>query len=355
MARKKKEVKEIQETKMKEDKMENKLEETKVEDQALEQKKEVIEIPVGKFFGNIRKNPWVLSTIVLVIALAVLLFLKSGNSINGNTVNEDVAAEKLLSFINSQGRGTATLVSAEQEGSLYKVIVNYQNQDIPVFLTLDGNYLVADRIPLIENPPGNQPIVDENEIVQVDVGDSPILSNVSAQVTIVEFSDFQCPFCARFYTQTLPQIKKEYLDTGKAKLVFKDFPLNNIHPEAQKAAGATRCVREQKQDSGYWKMHDKLFENQQSLSLENYKKWAREIGADGDKFDKCLDENKYADEVNDDLVYGESLGVQGTPGFFINGIRVEGAQPFSVFKQIIDSQLNTNSINSTSQIQNENF
>ncbi len=191
---------------------------------------------------------------------------------------------------------------------------------------------------VVADQPGQQ-LPPTTGKVEVKIGDSPVLGKENAPVTIVEFSDYQCPFCGRHYTDTYGQIKKNYIDTGKVKIVFKDFPLTQIHPEAQKAAESARCVREQKGVDGYWKMHDKLFSNQQSLGVENYKKWAREIGVDGAKFDSCLTGGDFAKAVSDDQSYGASIGIQGTPGFFINGKIVSGAQPYSVFQQAIDAEL----------------
>lgn len=188
------------------------------------------------------------------------------------------------------------------------------------------------------NPPSGNAIAGDTEVVTVNVGDSPVLGSASAPVTIVEFSDYECPFCARHFSQTYPQLLKDYIESGKVKLVFKDFPLS-FHENAAKAAEAARCVREQLGDEGYYAMHDKLFSNSESLSIENEKKWAREIGADGAQFDACLDSGKYYDEVQADQNYGISLGVQGTPAFFVNGKRITGAQPYSVFKQAIDAEL----------------
>ena len=183
---------------------------------------------------------------------------------------------------------------------------------------------------------GNLP--SPSQKVEVEEGDSPVLGKAEAKITMIEFLDYECPFCGRHFQQTYPLIYKEYIETGKLKLVFKDFPLN-FHPNAQKAAEAARCVREQKGDEGYFKMHDKLLENQQSLNLENYKKWAKEIGADEEKFDTCLTSGKFASAVQDDLDYGQKVGVQGTPAFFVNGKFIEGAQPYSVFKQAINAEL----------------
>ncbi len=132
---------------------------------------------------------------------------------------------------------------------------------------------------------------------------------------------------------------KDYVETGKVRIVFKDFPLD-FHPHAQKAAESARCVREQLGIPGYWKMHDALFAHQADLGVENYKLWAREFtGLNGPLFDTCLDSGRYAKDVQADLAYGKTLGVQGTPGFFINGLELSGAQPYTAFKQVIDQEL----------------
>ena len=165
----------------------------------------------------------------------------------------------------------------------------------------------------------------------------------NAPITIVEFSDYQCPFCSRFYAQTLPSIIQEYINTGKAKLVYRDFPLPpNIHPEAQKAAEAAECSGKQ---GKYFEMHNKLFENQQILSEVNYKLWATQLGLDSDKFNNCLDSGETANEIKADLQDGTNVGIQGTPGFIIgktdgNSARIiSGAYPFTAFQEVINSQL----------------
>ncbi|MBS3071512.1 thioredoxin domain-containing protein [Candidatus Pacearchaeota archaeon] len=309
------------------------------------EKRDVVEIPIGKIFNvaAVRKNPWILSSVVIAVVLVLVLVFGRGGT---GGISASVAGESLVNFINSQGQGSASLVSSDREGQLYKVVVNYNGDEVPVFVTLDGKYLIVDPVPLsgtaVEgtgDAAGTDTPTNTGERVTVETGDSPVLGDVNAQVTIVEFSDYECPYCGRHFSETYPQLVKNYIDTGKAKLIFMDYPLS-FHPNAQKAAEAARCFGAQKGDSGYFKMHDKLYQNQQALSIENYKKWARELGANGAKFDACLDSNEFADEVQANLAYGSSLGVSGTPGFFINGVRVEGAQPYSVFKQIIDSELN---------------
>ncbi|MBI2632687.1 DsbA family protein [Candidatus Pacearchaeota archaeon] len=304
-----------------------------------EKKDEIVEIPIGKYIDNLRKNPWMVVSVLLAIVIVVMAFSRGGGNVTADVISTDDAGKQLVSFLNSQGKGDVQLVSTVQEGSLYKSTVNFQGQDIPVYTTLDGKYVIPQVIPLsgLAAQPPQQP----KENVEVNIGDSPIKGSKEAKVTIVEFSDFQCPFCGKFFQETLSQIDKDYIKTGKVKLVFKDFPLD-IHEKAQKAAEAARCVREQINDPGYYRMHDKMFTNQESLSKENYKKWARELDVDGKKFDSCLDSGKFESVVKADLEYGQQLGVSGTPAFFINGKLVEGAQPYSVFKEIIDSELNTN-------------
>jgi len=165
--------------------------------------------------------------------------------------------------------------------------------------------------------------------------DDPVEGDPNAPVTIIEFSDFECPFCGNFYKNSLSLIRKDYIETGKVKIIYRDYPLS-FHPEAQKAAEASECADEQ---GKFWEYHDKLFENQADLSVANEKKWAKELGLDSAKFDQCLDSGAMASEVAADFSDGQSIGITGTPSFLINGKAVVGAQPFSVFKQVIDAEL----------------
>lgn len=303
-------------------------------------KDEVIEISVGKYFNSLKKNPWIIISLLLAIALIAALFYKgAGGSSEG--IGEEKAAGNLISFINAQGNGVASLVSSETENNLYKITVSYQGDQIPVYVTLDGNYLIPNLVPLSNDIPidDTDNTDNTNEIVDVNISGSPSQGNKNAKVVLVEFTDYQCPFCKRHFDQTYSQLKKDYIDTGKVLYVVKEFPLSNIHSEAQKAAEAARCVREQLGDSGYFRMHDKLFTGQGELGTDSYSKWAKELGANGPKFDECLKSGKFAQIVQDDLDYGQTLGVSGTPAFFVNGISISGAQPYSVFQQVIDAEL----------------
>ena len=165
-----------------------------------------------------------------------------------------------------------------------------------------------------------------------------IIGNPNAKITLTEYSDFECPFCKRFYNDAYKQIKAEYIDTGKVKIVFKHFPLTNIHPNAMPAAIAVECALEQGKGA---EMHDKVFESS-SLSATSLKAMAVELKLDSTKFDACLDTQKYKDKVLADLAEGVSKGVSGTPTVFVEGQKLVGAQPFSVFKTAIDAELAKN-------------
>jgi protein-disulfide isomerase len=163
--------------------------------------------------------------------------------------------------------------------------------------------------------------------------DDPSLGSAAAPVTVVEYSDFQCPFCGRVMP-TLKELRTKYGD--KVRLVWKDFPLTQIHPQAFVAAQAGNCAREQ---GKFWEYHDRLFANQQALQPELLKKYAGEVGLDPAKFNACLDSSKYEAHVQESLGAGNRLGITSTPTMYINGRMVNGAQPIDVFQAIIDDEL----------------
>jgi len=163
--------------------------------------------------------------------------------------------------------------------------------------------------------------------------EDPSLGPANAPVTLVEFSDFQCPFCQRVMP-TLKRLKEAYGD--RIRIVWKDFPLTQIHPEAFKAAEAGNCAREQ---GKFWEFHDVLFGNQQALQPEHLKKYAADLGMNVTTFATCLDTAKHNDRVQAQMGVGSSLGVSSTPAAFINGRLVSGAQPYEVFAAIIDEEL----------------
>lgn len=163
--------------------------------------------------------------------------------------------------------------------------------------------------------------------------DDPSEGKADAPVTVVEFSDFQCPFCQRVWP-TLKQLRMKYGD--RMRLVWKDFPLTQIHPQAFVAAQAGNCAREQ---GKFWEYHDKLFGNQAALQPANLKQYAADVGLDTAKFSQCLDSSKYEARVQTALGVGGQLGITSTPTIFVNGRMINGAQPIEVFQGVIDEEL----------------
>ena len=169
----------------------------------------------------------------------------------------------------------------------------------------------------------------------------------NAKLTMVEFTDFQCPFCARHLKDTMPQIEKEYIKTGKVKYVLRDFPLESIHPQAFKGHEAANCAAEQNK---YWEMHEKLFANQRAMAPKDLSGYAEALGMDVAKFQSCIDGNKYAAKVRKDLTDAQKYGATGTPTFFIGltdskgsdikAVRkIVGAQSYAAFKDAFDTLL----------------
>ncbi len=194
---------------------------------------------------------------------------------------------------------------------------------------------IGQRAGVAAQQPQVQPTAPPAYIEGVSADDDPVLGPDDAPVTIVEFSDFQCPFCKRFVDQTFAQLQQEYGD--QIRIVYRDFPLTQIHPDAQRSAEAAECADEQ---GKFWEMHDAMFASQAlGLGVEQLAGYAEDIDLDVDEFAECLDSGKYTDEVEKDLQDGSRYGVTGTPTFFINGYRLVGAQPFEAFKALIDREL----------------
>lgn len=169
----------------------------------------------------------------------------------------------------------------------------------------------------------------------VPVDDDPFIGDPDAPITIIEFSDFECPFCTRFHQDTFGRLMDTYGD--QIRFIYRDFPLVSIHQEAFPAAEAANCAGEQDM---YWEYHDKLFDGgPQALGEEAYYQYAEEIGLDVEAFGECVTTRRYQDEVQADYDYAVNLGVRSTPTFFVNGIAVVGAQPFEAFQQIIEAEL----------------
>lgn len=161
----------------------------------------------------------------------------------------------------------------------------------------------------------------------------PTLGPADAPITIVEFSDYQCPFCRRWHQEVYEQLLAAY--PGKIRMVYRNLPLTSIHPDAMAASQAALCAGEQ---DAYWPFHNKLFSSD-SLSTQTFMQYAQELSLNVDQFQSCITTEKYKDAVTADSDFAVNLGVRSTPTFFINGLAVVGAQPLEVFKQVIDKEL----------------
>ncbi len=217
-----------------------------------------------------------------------------------------------------------------------------------LYLGVRPNTIQQPNAPSVGQQPGDQPLSGP---AKVSVDDDPVLGNKNAPLTLIEFADFECPFCKRSFDELLPELKKNYIDTGKLKFVYRDFPLS-FHANAHKEAEAAECARSQGGDSIYFKFHDQIYtqttSNGTGLALTQLPVIAKNLGLNISQFQQCLDSGKFKDEVDKDIADGVTAGVTGTPAWFIgqsskdgiiNGTLIVGAQPFSAFKVIIDEEL----------------
>lgn len=199
-------------------------------------------------------------------------------------------------------------------------------------------------------PPAAIPTEDTTP-KKVSVDDDPVLGNANAKITMIEFSDYECPFCKRYFDETYELIKKEYVEKGLVKIVYRDLPLS-FHANAHKEAQAAECVREQGGDSAYFTYHDEMFKrttsNGTGLALDQLSVIATEIGFNGAAVQTCLDSEKYKAEVDKDLSDAAKVTASGTPTFFVGkstsdgvilGTKLVGAQPFSAFQALIEQEL----------------
>jgi len=197
-------------------------------------------------------------------------------------------------------------------------------------------------------PTQQSPQPSAPQLFTVSFDDEPVKGSPDAPVTVVEFSDFQCPFCSRFFEQTLPLIEENYIDTGKIKFVYKDLPLDNLHPNARAAHIAAECADE---EGKFWEYHDVLFEKQAewrslvSSDLDiTLSQFAVDLGMQAASFESCMESQDIADEVNQDTLEAARYGTTGTPTFFIGTeedgfIKLVGAQPYAAFQAAIDEKL----------------
>lgn len=239
-------------------------------------------------------------------------------------------------------RGAPPPAYAESASTAPSELEVLKDELVHVKTTLAGIKKELAQLRQMLSPRSAPPTRPPDAMATVGVAGNAMLGNPEAPLTLVEFSDYQCPFCARFHQSTLAALKAEYIDTGKLRYVFRDFPLDQLHPQARKAAEAARCAGEQ---GRYWEMHDLLFQQQKALEVEQLKAYGRDLGLDALPFEACIAQGRYAAAVQQDVEAGMAAGVRGTPGFFlgrtrpddtIQGLAIKGAQPIAAFRQTIE-------------------
>lgn len=212
----------------------------------------------------------------------------------------------------------------ENDGSLDEVVLT--DNELEEILEAEAN---------ADNSPDQLSIIED-----VSVDDDPFQGNVDAPVTIIEFSDFQCPFCKRYFEESYSTIIEDYVETGQVHYVYRDFPLDS-HPQAVPAAIAANCAREQ---DHYWEMHDLLLENQDDWSFQPsaeqiFQTYAATLELDPTEFSTCVNNNQIAQEILSDQEDGAQATVEQTPTIFINGKKIIGAQPLETYIAIIEAEL----------------
>ncbi len=195
---------------------------------------------------------------------------------------------------------------------------------------------------VLANQQAPRPVADALPSAPIDISKEPFKGPANAKVALIEFSDFQCPFCGRYDKDTFPQLVKDYVDTGKIKYVWSDYPLS-FHANAQKAAEAAHCAGEQ---GKFWEMHDRLFADQQNIAAADLPKHAEALQLNTTMFQQCLDSGRYAADIKKDIDVANSAGISGTPSFLIGTVqpngtvkvtnKLVGAKSYAEFKSAID-------------------
>lgn len=187
---------------------------------------------------------------------------------------------------------------------------------------------------------GEEEVAPEDIDMEELAEDEPFIGDEDAPITLIEYSDYRCGYCKKFHDETWPTLKEQYIDTGIVKFVYKDFLLG--YAGDYEAALVAECVRDQEGNEGFFAMHDYIFNNigATGFNYDLFAGWAvDELGVDAGDLQECFDSEKFGDEILSDGDEGRSLGIRGTPGFFLNGKNIPGAQPFSVFQQAIEAEL----------------
>lgn len=292
-----------------------------------------------------RRGPWRAAALVaagLAAAACTGPSTEAGRPATAPSARPEDVAQRIEAYFTKSVTPGITLkatgivpsqVAGWNKGTL-DVDANGTKQSIPFLVSPDGKYFISGEVTDLTADPL------QAVMAKIDLEGRPARGPADAKVTIVEFSDFQCPFCARGYQILEDQVMPEY--EGKVRLFFKHLPLKSIHPWAEGAALAAECAADQSAE-GFWKMYHALFKAQRDLNLDNLKsevtKSAKSAGLDEGRFVECYDRKKALARIEKDLAEAAAVGASSTPTFFINGRRIEGAQPFENFKAIIDEEL----------------
>ena len=259
---------------------------------------------------TLSRSTFIKISIITIVALMISSFL-GGYTLKTHITDTSVTipSSALLSLLESRDTTTSTLQENNSSGSG------------------DGTSIA--------------PTPSVNPVISVD--DDPIRGNKDASITMIEFSDYQCPFCKRVFNETMPEIKEKYIDTGKVKHVFRDYPIPTSHPNALTAAIAAQCANDEQK---YWEYHDILFAKQAEWealtgnnTISKFKEYADNLGINMDNFNSCLDSKQYEEEVNKDLQEGATYGITGTPTFYVGNrekgfTELSGSQPFASFENV---------------------
>jgi protein-disulfide isomerase len=281
----------------------------------------------------------------LLAALAVIVAAcaGSGTDSSGPAASDESISEKVVGYFQKTVTtpGLTFKVTKIEDSDIpgyrkgnLQVALGQQTQDVAFYVSRDGHHLFrGEAVDLTVDPL-------KQTMDKIALDGQPSRGPADAKVTIVEYSDFQCPFCSRVYDTLENQVLKDYGD--KVRFVFKNFPLKSIHPWAEAGAIASECAFQQSND-GFWAMYNGLFKEQGQITADNLKEKATEIaknaGLDTGKFEQCFDGKQTADAVKADETEATALGVNSTPTFFVNGRRLSGAQTAESFKQLIDQEL----------------
>lgn len=289
---------------------------------------------------------WMITSIILgVLFIAALILgltgvLSSGKA--GAEMSQGEAEAKANEYVNllSTPDAPLTIVNVEKENGLYKIDLSVQGQELAWYMSSNGELFIPDvfsmdDIRTIVGQQGEQPQQPPTQgEVEVSLEDANILGSVESDVVMVEYSSATCPFCARYYEETFPQLRSEYVDTNEITYVYKHYIRNDVDVLA---ANAMECAGEQ---DSFFEFKDLVYTNQGVLGQQNvYSNWADELGLDVADFDACLSSMKYTEKANAETLEGQSNGVTGTPGFLVNSRLISGAQPLESFRTAINAEL----------------